>query len=142
MKLGLILSTLAVLQIDGRTIRGAKRGKRKRGIAGTLRRCYPSFTEYEECLMDMEECEDLRDEYFECLYAYDEGDAYLDGCDLSLTSSTTKTTDGKRSTLNSASNVTSSSFGTEMFVELCKANPSSNVLFSPLSGELYFAYKY
>ena len=91
--------------------------------------------------MDMEECEDLRDEYFECLYEYDEGDAHIDGCGVSLTSSATKLNDGKRSTMNSASNVTSSSFGTEMFVELCKANPSSNVLFSPLSGELYFAYK-
>jgi hypothetical protein len=127
MKLRLIISTLLALEVsEGRTIRGAKRTKRKASVVGALKRCYTRFTDFEECLMIMDDCEDLRDEYFNCMC----GD-----CDPSLISSTEHSAAEERTAFLPSGNVTLSSFGTEMFIELCKTNPGSNVLFSPLSGK-------
>ena len=134
MKLRLIIPTLLALEAaDGRTVRGARRQGRKRGIVRAMRRCYDAFVGYEECLIDADDCEDLRNDYFDCMYTTEEGDVYLD-CSSSSTSTAEKDKED-RSVLSTSSTVTSSSFGTQMFEELCKEN-SGNVLFSPLSGEL------
>jgi hypothetical protein len=127
MKLRLIISTLLALEAtEGRTIRGAKQTKRKASVVGALKRCYTRFTDFEECLMIMDDCEDLRDEYFNCM---------CEDCDPSLISSAEHSASIERTAFLPSGNVTSSSFGTEMFIELCKTNPGSNVLFSPLSGK-------
>ena len=134
MKLNRIVSVLLIFEMaDGRTVRGAKRGKRKRGIVRTMRRCYAAFVDYENCLIDMDDCEDLRDDYFECMYTTEEEDAYLD-CNLSSTETTENPREDK-SVSSTSGALTSSSFGTQMFEELCKEN-AGNVLFSPLSGKL------
>ena len=126
MKLNLIVSGLLALEVDSKFIRGAKIRKRQ-GVDKALRRCYPVFLEYEECLMSayyQYDCDDLRNDYFECM---DEDSDSNANCDSSYFMSTSQTVER-----NNLSN-----FGTELFTQLCLANPRSNILVSPLSGKFW-----
>ena len=132
MELKLILSALLALEVASKSIRGAKRATRKRrGVDKALKRCYPIFLEYEDCLMSayyQYDCEDLRNDFFECMA--EESDFNMN-CGMPYSTNASQTIEQKSSS--------SSSFGTEMFVQLCLANPRSNVLFSPLSGKFWQA---
>ncbi|KAL3781790.1 hypothetical protein HJC23_009220 [Cyclotella cryptica] len=121
----LIISSLAAFAItDGRTIRGAKRDSTERGIRGAVRRCYPIFNQFEECMTNAaDDCSREREDYFSCL---------CQDCDLSFAETSNDASTETRAAITS-SNVTSSSFGAALFAQLCDASPETNVLISPLS---------
>ena len=122
-----ILSILIAFAIaDGRTIRGGKRESRVRGIRDAVRRCYFMFNEFEECMTNYTDCSQEREDYFKCL---------CQDCDLSFTENSEESNIETREAITSTSNVTSSSFGTALFAQICHASPDSNVLISPLSGK-------
>ena len=122
----IISSLIAFAIVDGRTLRGAKRESRVRGIRDALRRCYNIFNEFEECVANTTDCSQQRQDYFNCL---------CQDCDLSFTENAEESTVETRAAITSTSNVTSSSFGTALFAQMCHASPDTNVLISPLSGK-------
>ncbi|KAL7489639.1 hypothetical protein ACHAW6_015311 [Cyclotella cf. meneghiniana] len=120
-----ILSILMAFAIaDGRTLRGAKRESRMRGIKDAVRRCYFLFNQFEECMTNSTECSQEREDYFYCL---------CQDCDWSFTENSEESTIDTRLAITPTSNVTTSSFGTALFAQICRASPNSNVLISPLS---------
>ena len=142
MKLKTITSILFVLELaDGRYIRKVRndlrtnRGAIKWAVSKTLRRCQPNFEDYEDCLIRWGDCDDLRDDYFECLYENGEVDTYS-ACDLSSTNVAQIAIEERAGAYSS--NNTTSNFDTDMFAHLSEANPQENILFSPLSGTFVF----
>jgi hypothetical protein len=133
----IILTLLALEIVAGRTIRGAKKDTRAQGFRGAVRKCNSFFADLEECLRTEASdcrscCRQLHKDYFNCLYENEDLEKER-GCDVAEA-------EERNAVVMASSNVNSSSFGTQLFSEVCnEGNPGTNVLVSPLSGKMLCA---